>query len=261
MNQIQKKWMTIAVFTALIFSGIQSSCSKSAPDTTNTDEDFDVTEAESTDAWAKVYEATSLQKDGDYWVVTSEDLPDHQSVYYEGTEWEDTLFAEYNESGFRSNNISIQKQTLSFRIPIIPKKATTHDATPGGPMGIALNGVPFFNQYNGSGDPLTIEIESFDQYKGHAAPVLHDYHYHAEPTYLTATKGSNALLGFLLDGFPVYGPVENGITITNDDLDEYHGHVGITEDYPRGIYHYHITDADPYINGNGFYGTPGTVSH
>jgi hypothetical protein len=67
-------------------------------------------------------------------------------------------------------------------------------------------------------------------------------------------------MGFLLDGFPVYGPEENGERVTNSDLDEYHGHNHKTADYPDGIYHYHITDADPYINGSGYFGTPGTVT-
>jgi len=43
-------------------------------------------------------------------------------------------------------------------------------------------------------------------------------------------------------------------------LDAYHGHTSVTADYPNGIYHYHITSTDPYINGSGFYGTAGTVS-
>ena len=34
--------------------------------------------------------------------------------------------------------------------------------------------------------------------------------------YLTDKVGSNSLLGFLLDGFPVYGPEETGSKITND---------------------------------------------
>jgi hypothetical protein len=54
--------------------------------------------------------------------------------------------------------------------------------------------------------------------------------------------------------------MENGKEVMNDDLDEYHGHKSVTADYPNGIYHYHITAADPYLNGNGFYGTPGTVT-
>ena len=128
-----------------------------------------------------------------------------------------------------------------------------------GAMGVSLNGVPFFNQYAAGRAALTSEINSFDQYGGHPA-MSGDYHYHLEPTYLTTNKGKDVLLGFLLDGFPVYGPQENGKTITNADLDNYHGHTHATTDYPSGIYHYHITSADPYINGDGFYGTPGTVT-
>ena len=85
------------------------------------------------------------------------------------------------------------------------------------------------------------------------------YHYHVEPLGITAKNGSSALIGFLLDGFPVYGPVENGKRLTNADLDELHGHTGATADYPTGIYHYHVTAEDPYINGAGFHGTPGTI--
>jgi hypothetical protein len=137
--------------------------------------------------------------------------------------------------------------------------ATNHQATQLGAIGVSLNGVPFFNQYAMGNTPLTNEMNSFDQYNGHPAQTS-EYHYHLEPLYLTTTKGKDALLGFLLDGFPVYGPVENGKTITNADLDDYHGHSHATADYPNGIYHYHITSADPYINGDGYYGIPGTVS-
>jgi hypothetical protein len=49
--------------------------------------------------------------------------------------------------------------------------------------------------------------------------------------------------------------------MTNADLDQYHGHVHATADYPQGIYHYHVTAAAPYINDTGFYGTAGTVSY
>jgi phage tail protein X len=79
--------------------------------------------------------------------------------------------------------------------------------------------------------------------------------------YLTSVKATkSSLIGFLLDGFPVYGPTENGAAVTNAMLDAYHGHSHVTEDFPAGIYHYHINATDPYINGSGFYGTPGTVS-
>jgi hypothetical protein len=153
----------------------------------------------------------------------------------------------------------IAESPHTFRIPKSPTVSATHPATPAGAIGIALNGVPFFNQYAAGGSPLTGEINSFDQYNGHPQQTG-VYHYHVEPLHLTATLGTDALLGFLLDGFPVYGPMENGVAVTNDDLDDYHGHVGPTAEYPSGIYHYHITAEDPYLNGAGFYGTPGTVT-
>ena len=86
------------------------------------------------------------------------------------------------------------------------------------------------------------------------------YHYHVEPLFLTQSRGKSGLLGFLLDGYPLYGPVENGKTLVSADLDEFHGHSHATAEYPNGVYHYHVTADVPYINGSGFKGNPGTVS-
>lgn len=161
---------------------------------------------------------------------------------------------------FSKNPNSISTQSYSFKIPINPVEAANKQATPLGPIGVSVNGVPFFNQYAGPNQPLTGEVVSFDQSWGHPAPGGM-YHYHVEPIYLTRIKLSkSSLIGFLLDGFPVYGPEENGQIVANASLDAYHGHKTATSDYPNGIYHYHITDTDPYINGSGFFGTPGTVS-
>jgi len=211
--------------------------------------------------YKKIYNATDMYVQGNYLVVKVTCLPDHKSPYYQGTQWEAAKYEQYNGSNsrWRKNPNSIEEKDIIFRIPLNPVMATSHSATPMGPMGVAINGVPIFNQYAAGGSPLTFEINSFDQYNGHPQQQGM-YHYHAEPYYLTAGKGKDALIGFLLDGFPVYGPLENGKTITNSELDAYHGHFGATADYPNGIYHYHTTTADPYINGNEFYGTPGTVS-
>jgi hypothetical protein len=83
-----------------------------------------------------------------------------------------------------------------------------------------------------------------------------------EPLYLTTVKSTKSgLMGFLLDGFPVYGPnEENGTVVTDSMLDAYHGHSHPTADFPNGIYHYHVMNTDPYINGSGFYGNAGTVT-
>jgi len=208
-------------------------------------------------AYAKFGSTVTVTLDGDYAVVRANGVPDHKSVYFART---DSRYEAYNgtNSSFSTNGFQIVEQQLSFRIPLNPKAAASHASTPLGPIGIAVNGVPIFNQYNGQNRPLTAEINSFDQYNGHPQ-MTGQYHYHVEPLGITQKSGSSALIGFLLDGFPVYGPIENGKRITNADLDELHGHVGVTADYAKGIYHYHGTTEDPYINGAGFYGTPGTL--
>lgn len=212
------------------------------------------------DVYKKIYGATDMYVSGDYVVIKTNSLPDHKSPYYQGTQWS-SKYEAYNGTNpnYNTNPNRIAESDLTFKIPLNPKVNSAHSATPLGPIGVSLNGVPFFNQYAAMGAPLTNEVNSFDQYDGHPQQQG-QYHYHAEPYWLTTNKGKDALLGFLLDGFPVYGPMENGKLITNSDLDAYHGHTTATADYPNGIYHYHTTSADPYINGNGFYGTPGTVS-
>jgi hypothetical protein len=211
--------------------------------------------------YKKVYGATDMYIDGNYIVIKSNGRPDHKSPYYQGTQWATTLYEAYNGSNasFNLNPNRIAASNLTFRIPLNPLKASSSQATPLGPIGVSLNGVPFYNQYAAGNQPLTGEINSFDQYNGHPQ-MMGGYHYHIEPLYLTTQYGKHVLLGFLLDGFPVYGPLENSATVTNANLDSYHGHVHATADFPNGIYHYHFTTEAPYLNGSGFYGLPGTVS-
>lgn len=212
------------------------------------------------DVYKKIYGASSITVEGDFVYIKTNGLPDHKSPYYQGTSWSDKYEA-YNgtNSKWSQNPNKIASSAFTFKIPLNPAVNSSHAATPLGPIGVSLNGIPFFNQYAGPSQPLTNEINSFDQYNGH--PQQQGvYHYHVEPLYLTSSKGKDVLLGFLLDGFPVYGPTENGAAVTNTQLDTFHGHTHATSDYPNGIYHYHITSADPYINGSGFYGTSGTVT-
>lgn len=214
------------------------------------------------DVYKKVYGATSITADATYVYIKTTGTPDHKSIYYASSNslYENFSGTTFGGNTFNKNPNSIASQNYTFKIPVNPQVASAHAATPLGPIGVSLNGVPFFNQYAGPNQPLTNEVVSFDQWWGHPAPSS-EYHYHVEPKYLTTVKASkSALLGFLLDGFPVYGPQENGAAVTNAMLDAYHGHTSVTTDYPSGIYHYHITDADPYINGSGFYGTAGTVT-
>lgn len=255
------KIFNIAFCASLLFL---QSCSKDAATTTTTTGGSNNTVASTTvpDVYKKIYGASSITSDGTYITIKTTGLPDHKSPYYASN---NALYETYSGttfagSVFQKNPNSIAEKAYVFKIPIDPKVASTHAATPLGAIGVSLNGVPFYNQYAGPNQPLTGEIVSFDKYWGHPAPSS-AYHYHVEPLYLTTVKATkSSLMGFLLDGFPVYGPEENGVTVDNSKLDVYHGHTSATTEYPNGIYHYHITNTDPYINGNGYYGTPGTIS-
>ena len=242
---------TFIVFTAILLS----SCKKS---TTNSNSNS----IPVPDVYKKIYGASSISNDGSYITIKTTGAPDHKSVYYPTGNplYENFSGSTFGGNTFQKNPNSIATQSYTFKIPLNPTEASVKQATPLGPIGVALNGVPFFNQYAGPNQPLTNEVVSFDQSWGHPAPGGL-YHYHVEPLYLTTIKVSrSALLGFLLDGFPVYGPEENSTAVTNAMLDVYHGHRHATVDFPAGIYHYHINNTDPFINGSGFFGTPGTVS-
>ena len=204
-------------------------------------------------------DAITVSFDNEWVTITSSNLPDHLSMYYEEGH---PLHADYDEPDnpdFFQNPNFIETKNYVFKIPRYPAEATNKEATPFGPMGVAVNSVAFFNQNAAPGDDIEEELNTFDQYEGH--PTGDGiYHYHIEPVWLTQELGADAFLGFLLDGFPVYGPLEDGATITNSDLDNYHGHSHATEEFPEGIYHYHITSDLPWINGDGFYGTAGTLT-
>jgi len=213
------------------------------------------------EVFKKVYGASSITSDGTYVTIKSNGLPDHKSAYYAPSNalYENFTGATFGGYQFSKNPNTLTAQSYTFKIPLNPMVAAVHGSTPMGPIGVAINGIPLYNQYAGGGAALAGEIVSFDQGWGHPDPGSH-YHYHVEPIKLTATKGADALLGFLLDGFPVYGPSENGALVASSSLDAYHGHTGATAEYPTGIYHYHFSAVAPYLNGSGFYGTAGTVS-
>lgn len=211
----------------------------------------------------KIYGATSITFDGTFLTIKCNALPDHTSPYYPTT---NALYQAYSGTTFsgvtfvKNPNTIAAFNNLTFKIPVNPAVNASHQATPLGAIGVALNGVPFFNQYAGpNNQALSGEIASFDQWWGHPQQQGM-YHYHVEPLFLTTVKSTKwGLMGFLLDGFPVYGPKEENNT-DPAGLDVYHGHTHSTVDFPSGIYHYHFTPDAPYLNGNGFYGTPGTVT-
>jgi len=198
-------------------------------------------------------------------------------------------FSENNAGSAGGNNPNrIVVATETFRIPLDPVTNATATDTALGTVGVAINGIPIYNPFEDANQTAATG-RIFSGCCGH--PQLTGvYHYHKYPTCLKLLKGDvwqsekdkcdeidaliasgghSPLIGFALDGWPVYGPVgwmdtnkqskllKSSHTGTNDiygnpvyvagsgDLDECNGLVSPTPEYPEGIYHYVMTlDAD-----------------
>ena len=100
------------------------------------------------DVYKKIYGATSITSDGTYITIKSNGMPDHKSVYYPTSNslYENFSGTTFGGNTFSKNPNSISSQSLTFKIPANPQMASNHAATPLGPIGVSLNGVPFFNQ-------------------------------------------------------------------------------------------------------------------
>jgi hypothetical protein len=156
------------------------------------------------------------------------------------------------------NPNSIGAQTVSLSLPARPKVAASPSCLPMGMIGIATNGVALFNALDDSHRDA-VAHETQDLCEGH--PQRRSiYHYHSIPPCLTGTTraAQQRLVGYALDGFPIFGPRgENGKLLTDAALDACHGHVGWVTLRGKRVrtYHYHATLEYPYTLGC-FRGTP-----
>jgi YHYH protein len=143
----------------------------------------------------------------------------------------------------------ILKQDYHFKIPLKPKFADKPAPLPFGPIGVAVNGIPFYNPYNAQGRDAVMgpNAEIFDSCCGHP-DQRGRYHYHKYPVCIRSPfrdePGRHSpLIGWAFDGFAIYGPNgEDGQPAK--ELDECNGHT----DAARG-YHYHVTAKFPYVLG------------
>ncbi len=197
---------------------------------------------------------TDVYISGNYVVVETTGVPNHQSPYWGAGH------PNYSSphSGMNVNPNIISNQNFKFYIPLNPTASNVVSSTPLGPIGVSISGVPFFNQYGGpNNQPLDNEISSFDAYHGHPQQTG-QYHYHWEPVYLTMNDNS-ILVGYSMDGFPIYGSTNQTDGNYPTDLDDINGHTHVTDEYPDGTYHYHATSTVPYLIG-GYKGVVGSAS-
>ena len=126
-------------------------------------------------------------------IVESDGIPNHKTAKYPNAD----------------NPNRIEKQHYRFEIPRHPKIADKPTPTPMGPIGVAVNGIPFYNQYNREGQDA-VKLEVFDSCCGHPDPGGR-YHYHKFPVCVKSpfkdTPGKHSpLIGYAFDGFGIYGP-------------------------------------------------------
>ncbi len=95
------------------------------------------------------------------------------------------------------NPNSIRKQNYKFYIPLEPKPADKPRKTPFGPIGVAINGIPFYNQYNAEGADA-VKLEVFDSCCGHPDPQGR-YHYHKYPVCVKSPFKDEAREAFAAD--------------------------------------------------------------
>jgi len=158
-------------------------------------------------------------------------------------------------------------QNFTLTVPTAPELAATSTATGLGPIGIAVSGVPIFNDTEGPNRPLEEEIaQTFDYAGAHNGPS--GYHYHIEssdvPENTVLSHDDEKLVGIMSDGFLIYGRKEMDGSYPTD-LDESGGHFGVTT-HSNGeeIYHYHIINEFYLGNlvvlfGGDLQGTPNSI--
>lgn len=189
-------------------------------------------------------------------LIRSKGLPNHPTA----------LFPDRLRS-LDGNPNSIQQIERTYWIPLEPKenprriamkdRSNLNQALPKGPIGIAVNGVVFFNPFDHTQDEDA--IWRLDHCCGHPAPN-NLYHYHKYPVCVKSPwsddgVGHSPLIGFAFDGYPIYGPYEAAGTLAKDARTNPLNEFNVHSDELRGV-HYHVTPGlFPHVIG-GYWGEP-----
>ena len=147
---------------------------------------------------------------------------------------------------------TVTAQAISERLTTKPRLASTPACVPGGMIGLATNGVAIFNAVDARGDDA-VAHEIQDACSGHPQQQG-QYHYHGLPACISYgnENAHSKLIGWVLDGFPIYGPIGNGGRyMRTSDLDECHGHKHKIkyQGKKQKLFHYHATSEFPYTVG------------
>jgi hypothetical protein len=193
-------------------------------------------------AWPNAFAA--FETTGDRRVVRGNALPSHGTGAFP-VRPSDPAFQ------YDRNPNSIRPHDVLLTLPRDPQPAAAPSCV-GGEVGIALTGVFIFNGMDAMGrDAPAYEIQ--DSHGGHPQPggVYHYHHVTPKLERLGIARDGMVLVGYAFDGFGIFGGVEHGRAVGNDDLDECHGHVHAIpwDGHTVAMYHYHATGVFPYTVG------------
>jgi hypothetical protein len=244
----------VIVVLALCLIVSCSSSSDPAPITTGSVSITDVVKSKYKSAVTLTIGTTSI-------VLKSKGVPDHVSPYW-GVG--NALYEAPTLAGQIVNPGNLQEQVFVMTIPVAPTEtSSTKEATALGPIGMALNGVAIYNDREAGNLPVDAgTLLSFDRGGSHSGPGgLYHYHFNGD---FTSTDDAN-LIGFLRDGFPIYGRKDSDGTYPSN-LDSNGGHTGVTTEFTTAIYHYHVSNT-AYMNSRfyvlkagSYHGTKGTFT-
>ncbi len=149
------------------------------------------------------------------------------------------------------NPNSIRGYSLSVSVPAAPRVAAAPSCMDGGAIGYTTNGVAIYNALDG-GNRDAAAYETLDKCWGHPERSG-QYHFHTMSSCVDSgsATANSPVWGFMLDGFPITGPWENGVMLKTADLDVCHGKTStITLDgVAVSMYHYVATEDYPYTAG------------
>ena len=159
------------------------------------------------------------------------------------------------------NPNGIEPHNMMYILPALPQVADRPSCLPFGPSGISLTGGHIYH----ASSSLATDASAYEMLdkSGGQPDGTKMYHYHfLTQNHLIAldpgTSGHSALMGYMNDGFGIYGPRgENGAILSSKDLDECHGHIHpvLWDGKMVNLYHYHWTYDFPY-NIACYKGTP-----
>jgi hypothetical protein len=186
--------------------------------------------------------AVTISFSGTDVTLVSNALPNHTSPYWDAA---DSLYiSPVVATVSQMSPGTIRSGSYTLTVPTAPEKAATTSATGLGAIGIAVTGVPIFNDEEGPNTQLSANVASgFDYAGGHNGPT--GYHYHLESSDVAAnttlSHDDDKLVGILQDGFLLYGRKCNSTGTHPSDLDASGGHTSTSQHSSSDtFYHYHI---------------------